>query len=151
MPAFPSFPGLPQPGGGAPGMSGDMSSPEMTQGGPSPERNTLLASPLADRIGGGLQQQQGRLAMMVQIARKLLQAISQQLSMSDPKAAADVEQFAAKLLKLGATANVGPGQVPGLANALPPFGGGQGMNIPTPAGGGAFAGPLAGLGQQQGM
>ena len=141
--------GFPGPGGpmGGAGGGGGMASPELNQGPPSPERNTLLASPLADRIGGGLQQAQGRLAMMVQIARKILQSISTQLSMSDPKAAAEIESFAAKLLKLGATANVSPGKVPGLANALPPFGGGQGMNIPPPAGGGAFGGPLSGLGQ----
>ena len=142
-----SFPGMPPMGGGGPGgPGGDLSSPEMQQGAPSPERNTLLASPLADRIGGGLQQQQGRLAMMVQVARKILQAIANMLSMSDPKAAADIEKFAAQLMKIAATANVGPGKVPEMASALQPFPQGQGMGIPSPPGGtGAFAGPLAGM------
>ena len=147
---LPPFPGMPPPGAGA-GGAPNLSSPELNAGGPSPEQNTLLASPLADRLGGGLQQQHGQIAMLSALARKLLQAIAKQLSMSDPKAAADVEAFAARLLKISATAKVGPPQIPGMANALPGFPQQQGMNIPPPVGGtGAFAGPMAGLGSPGG-
>lgn len=127
-----------------------LASPEVTQGPPSPERNTILASPLADRIGGGISQT-SQLPMLVNLVRKGLQAISVMLRDSDPKAAADVEQFAAKLLKLSVTAPVRPGAIPGMAAQLPggPGMGGAGMPMGHPPmavpGTGVMAGPLAGL------
>lgn len=117
-----------------------LASPEMMQGPPSPERNTILASPLADRLGGIGQTNQ--LPMLVNMVRKGLSAISTMLRDSDPRAAADVEEMAAKLLKLSVTAGARPGAIPAMAERMQsPMG-----FPPMPAPGtGVMAGPLAGL------
>ena len=122
----------------------NLSSPELNSGPPSPERNSLLSSPMADRLGGGLVQANSRLAMLVKMVRQGLQAISVMLRDSDPKAAAEVEQFAAKLLRMSATANVRPPAVAQMANAggLPQ--GPQGGVPPSP-GGMSMQPPLSGL------
>ena len=124
----------------------NLTSPEMNSGPPSPERNSMLASPMADRLGGGLMQANSRLAMLVKMVRQGLQAISVMLRDSDPKAAAEVEQFAAKLLRLGATANVSPAAVGRMASAggLPQSG--PGSPPPSP-GGMSMQPPLSGLGR----
>jgi hypothetical protein len=84
--------------------------------------------------------------MLCNLARKILKAISVMLSGSDPKAAAEIETFAAKLLRISATANIGPAQIQSIAGALPAFPQSQGMAIPPPVGGTAgMAGPLSGL------
>lgn len=129
------------PGGTPPSLA----SPETVSGPPTPESNTVLASPLADRMGG---LSRGQVPIITNLIRKGLQALSKMIVDSDPKAAERVEKMAADLLKISVTHS--QTQVRGMASALPQSGASgpiQAMPPPAVLGTGAMSGPLSGLGQ----
>jgi len=117
-------------------------SPEANSGPPSPARNVVVP-PVSDRMGGALQQANGKLMAVSSMVRKGLQLLSVMLKDSDPKTAADLETMAAKLLKIASTANIGPSSVANMAAA----GGGMASpmsGMPPPAAPGNTGTPLGG-------
>jgi hypothetical protein len=123
-----------------------MASPEMRGGPPTPAARTLMASPLADHMAGGLAPPQNpQLPRIADLVRQGLHAISVMLRDTDPKSAADVEMMGAKLLKIVPTPPPapGPGGVAGMAGGVPP--GGQAMPPPAAPGAGPGGSPLMGL------
>src|SRR5262245_51698375 len=78
-------------------------SPEaMPAGGVSPEVQTILASPLADRLVGPLMamQKMGKMAKVGDAIRGLLQGLAKEMLEFDPKKSATLEQLSAKILTL---------------------------------------------------
>lgn len=132
-----------------------MGSPELgsTAGVRTPESQTLMASPLADRMAGAIMHQQqmqqaGKIAEALQGGLKMLANLSR---MSDPKTAAKFEKMAADLLSKfppSAGAPQTPGGVGMMAGNLPAGGSGQAFP-PMPVAGtnmmpGSMAGPPPG-------
>lgn len=76
-----------------------LAQPNMQAG---PESQTLMASPLADRIGGAVQaqQQQNRMAQIAEMVRMGLRMLSSGVTTNDPRSAAKLEKFAADLLTM---------------------------------------------------
>jgi hypothetical protein len=107
----------------------------------------MLASPLADRLGGGLAPPNPQLPQLIKLVRQGLQAISVMLRDTDPKSSADVEMMGARLLKMVPIAPPpSPGGIAGMAGKLPPMPGPPGGMPPAPVPGTAPGiGPLAGL------
>lgn len=142
------------PMGGGPMMPRGMPSPETVMR-PAPggaDGRAVLSSPLAQRLGGPLMQaqQQQQMGKALSIARTMIQAIAKQMAESDPKRAADLEQMAAKLLKLMPAGPPPPTTAAGvrpMAGALPqPGAGGPAGSPPPPVGGTTALSGLPGMG-----
>ncbi len=111
------------------------------------EGRTVMASPLADRLGGPLQmmqqmqQEQRQLGMMTQ----MLSVMARNTADQDPKRAADFYRVIADIQKRLMRPSPGPPTSPagvqGMAGRLP-MSGAPGQGGPPPAAGGA---PLSGL------
>jgi hypothetical protein len=114
------------------GGPGPLASPDTFTGGQSPEPNTLMASPLADRLGPGVTNERyQQIAMLVPMLRQGLKMLSSLLLDLNPKQAAELEAMAAKLLKMEVPPTPLPAQLPTAAQM------GGSMNpspIPTPMG-----------------
>ena len=112
-----------------------MSSPETFQGGKTPEPATIMASPLADRMGGLLmqRQQQAVFARVAETIRNGLKLLAQIKQGTDPKQSAQIERMAAQLLQMFPPVVVpsSEGQIGGLMQGAPqmPM---QGMGSPLP-------------------
>ena len=132
-----------------------MASPETVMRPPSPsspDSRTVLASPLADRLGGPLQQQQrmAQLTKMVGWATKLLGQVANQVMDTSPKQASELKQIEAKLIRWFPPQPgppTSPAGVQGMAARMPMSGGGAGPAgaMPPAAGGAPMSGPMPGL------
>jgi hypothetical protein len=113
-------------------MGGPLASPDTFAGGQSPDVNTLMASPLADRLGGGVTNERyQQIAMLVPMLRQGLKMLSTLLLDLDPRQAAELEAMAAKLLKIEVPPMPLPAQLPTAAQ----MGGAMNPNpLPTPMG-----------------
>jgi len=121
---------------GLPPMRPQMPSPEVFQGGRTPEPATIMASPLADRIGGLLmqRQQQAVFARVAETIRNGLRLLASVKQAQDPKQAAQIERMAAQLLQMFPPIAVPSteGQMGGLMQGAPPMQEG-GMPMPPPS------------------
>ncbi len=117
-------------------------SPELAQAREvrTPESQTLMASPLADRLAGAVMHQQ-QIAQGAKISEALqggLKMLANLLRLSDPKAAAKFEKMAADLLSRFPP-SAGPPQTAGgvnmMAGMLPPGGGPTQAFPPAPVAG----------------
>lgn len=140
---------MPPLGLGGPIGQTPISSPEtnmaMAPGSISPEVNTILASPLADRLIGPIMemQQMQKMAKTGDMVRTVLQSMAKQIISVDPKKASDLEQLAAKLIKLLPM----PGGMPSpgaMQKDLGPSGTAGMPQFPPPAVGPPSAMPLGG-------
>jgi hypothetical protein len=144
---------MPMMGGlGGPMAPGRMASPETVMR-PMPgqvEGRTVMNSPLAERLGGPLQQMQQlqQQSRMAGIARTMIDTLSKSFVDSNPKLASELQIMSAKLLKTlppQPAPPTTPTAVQGVAGQLPMGGpGGPVGQMPPPAVGGTA---LSGLGQ----
>lgn len=111
-----------------------LASPDTFTGGQTPESQTLMASPLADRLGGSVTNERyQQIATLVPMLRAGLQMLSKLLIDLDPKQGAELESMAAKLLKIEIPPMPMPSQLPTVSGLTPsplppPMGmGGQNM------------------------
>jgi hypothetical protein len=139
-------------GMGGPLAPGRMASPETTMR-PVPggaEGRTVLSSPLADRLGGPLMQQQKMQATsrQFQMALQMLRAVADSFRDTDPKMAGKLYNSIGGLMKAFPPVQPAPTSVPGvgqLASQMPAQGGMPRPGIPPAVPGTSpLSGPLQG-------
>ena len=144
--------------GGPLSPAGRMAPPEMTER-PAPgnvDSRTLISSPLADRIGGPLMEQQEmakEAQMLHKMAVPVILQIARRRQERDPKSSAKLYKIAGDLVQAVPPVQPPPTSLGGMSRmtgGMPPMpggapGGSGAPPAPVPGTGSTLSGPLAGM------